>query len=173
MVIQQNKIKVFIPHRWSYEDYAKIYELLDRTKYEISDKSVPETAPLDFIDKRYNVDPQIQRRIKRADVVVCSNRPANNNGMSIDEIKFAVDNHKPIVAIRITDSNSSYISEFGIQVIACRKDSLESWINENVKQCSCDQSKTLRPSKRRAVFIHRDVKKLCKILVSGSDSQKK
>lgn len=37
MVIQQNKIKVFIPHRWSYEDYAKIYELLDRTKYEISD----------------------------------------------------------------------------------------------------------------------------------------
>lgn len=133
MIIKRNKIKVFIPHRWSYEDYAKIYELLDRTKYEISDKSVPETAPLDFIDKRYNVDPQIQLRIKRADVVVCSNRPANNNGMSIDEIKFAVDNHKPIVAIRITDSNSSYISEFGIQVIACRKDSLESWINENVK----------------------------------------
>lgn len=34
----------------------------------------------------YNVDPKIQKQIKYASVVVCSNRPANNSGMSMDEI---------------------------------------------------------------------------------------
>lgn len=88
-------INVFIPHRWNNDDYSEISDLLDRTKFVVRDYSVPKSAPLDNIDRRYNVDPQIQTKIKYASVVVCSNRPANNAGMSIHEIKFAVSIGKP------------------------------------------------------------------------------
>ena len=125
-------INVFIPHRWNNNDYAEISVLLDRRKYEVRDYSVPSSSPFDSIDRRYNVDPQIKRQIRYASVVVCSNRPANNLGMSIEEIRFAIDIGKPVVAIRITDSTSSQISELNIPVIPKRKDSLETWISLNV-----------------------------------------
>ena len=125
-------INVFIPHRWNNNDYAEISVLLDRTKYKVRDYSVPSSSPFDSIDRRYNVDPQIKRQIRYASVVVCSNRPANNLGMSIEEILFAIDIGKPVVAIRITDSTSSQISELNIPVIPKRKDSLETWISLNV-----------------------------------------
>lgn len=125
-------INVFIPHRWNNNDYAEISVLLDRTKYKVRDYSVPNSSPFDSIDRRYNVDPQIKRQIRYASVVVCSNRPANNLGMSIEEIRFAIDIGKPVVAIRITDSTSSQISELNIPVIPKRKDSLETWISLNV-----------------------------------------
>lgn len=126
------KINVFIPHRWNNGDYSEISALLDKTKYAVRDYSVPVSAPFDTIDRRFNVDPKIQKQIKYASVVVCSNRPANNTGMSIEEIRFAINIGKPVVAIKITDSNSRYITELGIPVIAKRKDSLEHWISENV-----------------------------------------
>lgn len=125
-------INVFIPHRWNNDDYAEISALLDRTKYNVRDYSVPSVSPLDSIDRRFNVDPQIQKKIKYASVVVCSNRPANNNGMSIEEIKYAISIGKPVVAVRITDSTSVHISGLNIQVIPKRKDSLEAWISLNV-----------------------------------------
>ncbi len=125
-------IKVFIPHRWNNDDYTEISALLDRTKYVVRDYSVPESSPFDSIDKRFNVDPQIQNQIKQASVVVCSNRPANNLGMSIEEIKFAININKPVVAVQITDNTSRQIKELGIPVVAKRKDSLELWINQNV-----------------------------------------
>lgn len=125
-------INVFIPHRWNNNDYAEISALLDRTKYKVRDYSVPNSSPFDSIDRRYNVDPQIKRQIRYANVVVCSNRPANNWGMSIEEIRFAVDIGKPVVAVKITDSTSSQISELNISVIPKRKDSLETWIAMNV-----------------------------------------
>lgn len=125
-------INVFIPHRWNNDDYAEISGLLDRTKYVVRDYSVPQSSPFDNIDKRFNVDPQIQKKIKYASVIVCSNRPANNNGMSLDEIKFALSIGKPVVAVQITYSTSTYIDGLGIPVIAKRKDSLENWINQNV-----------------------------------------
>ena len=56
-------INVFIPHRWNNNDYADISALLDRTKYHVRDYSVPASSPFDFIDKRFNVDPQIQKQI--------------------------------------------------------------------------------------------------------------
>ncbi len=126
------KLNVFIPHRWNNNDYPEISALLDRTKYAVRDYSVPASSPFDSIDKRFNVDPQIQKQIKYARVVVCSNRPANNYGMSIEEIKFAISIGKPVVAIKITESTSSYISDLRIPVIAKRKDSLEWWISQNV-----------------------------------------
>ena len=109
-------INVFIPHRWNNDDYETITALLDRTKYNVRDYSVPSSSPFDSIDRRYNVDPQIQRQIKYANVVVCSNRPANNYGMSMDEIRFAI----------------SIVTNLNIPVIAKRKDSLEDWIRRNV-----------------------------------------
>lgn len=126
------KINVFIPHRWNNDDYFEISALLDRTKYAIRDYSVPASSPFDYIDKRFNVDPQIQKQIKYASVIVCSNRPANNSGMSIEEIKFAVNIGKPVVAVKVTDSTSRYIAELGIPVVAKRKDSLELWISQNI-----------------------------------------
>lgn len=125
-------INVFIPHRWNNDDYETITALLDRTKYNVRDYSVPSSSPFDSIDSRYNVDPQIQRQIKYASVVVCSNRPANNYGMSIEEIKYAIAIGKPVVAVKVTDSTSSQIFSMGIDVIPYRKDSLELWITLHV-----------------------------------------
>lgn len=125
-------INVFIPHRWNNDDYEKIIALLDRTKYNVRDYSVPSNAPFDSIDRRYNVDPQIQRQIKYANVVVCSNRPANNYGMSIDEISYAIAIGKPVVAVKMTNSTSSQISSMKIDVVSYRKDSLEAWISSHI-----------------------------------------
>ena len=125
-------MNVFIPHRWNNNDYAEICALRDRTKFQVRDYSVPASSPFDSIDKRFNVDPQIQKQIRYANVVVCSNRPANNNGMSIEEIRYAISIRKPVVAIQITDSTSQLISGLNIPVIAKRKDSLERWITFNV-----------------------------------------
>lgn len=126
-------INVFIPHRWNNSDYSEISALLDRTKFSVRDYSVPSSSPFDSIDRRYNVDPQIQKQIKYASVVICSNRPANNSGVAMDEIKYAIDIGKPIVAVKITESTSSSITALGITVIAKRKDSLETWIYLNAK----------------------------------------
>ena len=125
-------INVFIPHRWNNDDYSEISALLDRTKFKVRDYSVPSSSPFDSIDRRYNVDPQIKRQIRYASDVVCSNRPANNNGMSIEDVKFAVEIGKPVVAVSITSSTSSQISDLEIPVIPKRKDSLENWIEANV-----------------------------------------
>ena len=126
------KINVFIPHRWNNNDYSEISALLDRTKFNVRDYSVPASSPFDIIDKRFNVDPQIQKQIRYASVVICSNRPANNYGMSIEEIKYALSIGKPVVAVKITENTSTYISDLGIYVIAKRKDSLENWISNKV-----------------------------------------
>lgn len=125
-------INVFIPHRWNNNDYSEISALLDRTKFSVRDYSVPSSSLFDNVDRRYNVDPKIQKQIKYASVVVCSNRPANNSGMSMDEIRFAISIGKPVVAVKITESTSSNISSLNIPVIAKRRDSLEDWIRQNV-----------------------------------------
>mgnify|MGYP002539561886 CR=1 FL=1 len=126
-------INVFIPHRWNNGDYEELSDLLDRAKFNVRDYSVPKDDAFDSIDKRYNVDPQIQRQIQYASVVVCSNRPANSKGVSSEEIKFSVDIGKPVVAVAITSKTSSVITELGIPVVAKRKDSLEKWIEKNVE----------------------------------------
>ena len=108
------KINVFIPHRWNNEDFYELSALLDRTKFDVRDYSVPKSSPFDHIDKRYNVDPQIQKQIQYASVVVCSNRPANSGGMAIEEIKYAKSIGKPIVAVQITQNTGSHIYDLNI-----------------------------------------------------------
>lgn len=111
--------------------YEELSALLDRIKFKVRDYSVPAFAPFDAIDRRFNIDPQLQRQIKYATVVVCSNRPANSNGMASDEIQYALSIGKPVVAVRVTDSTSSIITSLGIPVVAKRKDALENWILRN------------------------------------------
>lgn len=127
------KLNVFIPHRWNNEDYAELSVLLDRTKFEVRDYSVPKWDPFDHIDRRYNVDPQIRQQIRYASVVVCSNRPANINGMAVEEIKFALSIGKPVVAVKITQNTGTHIYALGIDQVAKRRDSLEEWIKSNAK----------------------------------------
>ena len=115
------KINVFIPHRRNNNDYSDISALLDRTKYSVRDYSVPSSSPFITVDRRFNVVPQIQKQIKYSSVVICSNRPANNTRMPLDEIKFAISIGKPVAAVKITESTSSYISSLGISVVAERK----------------------------------------------------
>jgi len=126
-------MNVFIPHRWNNDDYSTLKALLDRTDYNVRDYSVPKSDPFDKIDYRYSVDPQIKQQIKYANVVVCSNRPANSAGIAIDEIKFAISIGKPVVAVQVTDSTSSEIQKLGIDIVANRKDSLQNWIDANSK----------------------------------------
>lgn len=126
------KINVFIPHRWNNDDYYTLSMLFDRTKFCVRDYSVPASSPFDSIDRRYNVDPQIQKQIKYASVVVCSNRPANNNGMALEEIRYAQSIGKPIVAVKVSEYTSTYIAGLGIEVVSNRRDSLEAWIAKNV-----------------------------------------
>jgi len=125
-------INVFIPHRWNNNDYEILSDLLDRTKFSVRDYSVPVNSSFDNIDYRFNVDPKIQKQINHASVVVCSNRPANNTGMSIEEIKYAIFIGKPVVAVKLTEYTSTYIAELSIPVVACRKDTLEAWIKQNI-----------------------------------------
>lgn len=126
-------INVFIPHRWRYNDYQIISDLLDRTKYVVRDYSVPAERALERIDGRYNVDPQIKNRILMSSVIVVSNRPGNSNGMTLDEVRYANSIGKPIVAIRIVENCNTNFSVMGIEVIPRRRDSLEKWIEANVK----------------------------------------
>lgn len=121
-------INVFIPHRWNTDDYQMISELLDRTKYNVRDYSIPINNPLDHIDLRYNVDPQIASKIKYSSVVICSNRPALSGGMAINEIKYAISQNKPIVAIELMKYNNAELIRLGVTIIPKRRDSLEKWI---------------------------------------------
>ena len=49
--------------------------------------------------------------------------------MSIDEIKYALSIGKPVVAVKITQNDSSEIVDLCIPIVAKRTDSLEKWID--------------------------------------------
>ena len=83
---------------------------------------------MDHIDLRYNVDPQIASKIKYSSVVICSNRPALSGGMAINEIKYAISQNKPIVAIELMKYNNAELIRLGVTIIPKRRDSLEKWI---------------------------------------------
>jgi hypothetical protein len=126
-----SKKNVFIPHRWGNEDYEYLSALLDRTMFNVVDYSVPSTMPLQSIDYRYKVDPQIRKKIQYASFVLCSNRPANGSGIASQEIQYAVALGKPVIAVMVTKSTSSLIVNLDIPLIPCRRDSLERWVNLN------------------------------------------
>lgn len=68
------KKNVFISHRWDYkDDYDKISAALDRSKYDVSDRSVTSDNPLGGTPK--DVTNAIKGKIDSASVVLAPARP--------------------------------------------------------------------------------------------------
>lgn len=125
------KKNIFISHRWDYkDDYDKISAALDRSKYDVSDRSVTSDNPLGGTPK--DITDAIKGKIDSASVVLAPARPAavTAGSMGRKEIDYAVSKSKTIIAVDTgaTDSVATYWKENNIQVVACRKDSLENAI---------------------------------------------
>lgn len=125
------KINVFISHRWDYEeDYRRISAVLDRSKYEVSDRSVEKSDPL--VGTKKQVTEAIKGKINSASVILAPARPAAValGSMGRTEIDYAISKQKTIIAVDTgTTSNvASFWSEHDIELVACRKDSVENAI---------------------------------------------
>ena len=125
------KKNVFISHRWDYkEDYEKISAVLDRSKYDVSDRSVESSDPL--VGTKKEVTDAIKGKIDSASVVLAPARPAavTVGSMGSKEINYAISKGKKIIAVDTgtTDSVASFWGEHDIDVVACRKDSIENAI---------------------------------------------
>lgn len=125
------KKNIFISHRWDYkDDYDKISAVLDRSKYDVSDRSVTSDNPLGGTPK--DITDAIKRKIDSASVVLVPARPAavTTGSMGRKEIDYAVSKSKTVIAVDTgaTDSVATYWKENSIPVVACRKDSLENAI---------------------------------------------
>lgn len=125
------KKNVFISHRWDYkEDYEKISAVLDRSKYDVSDRSVESSNPLEGTKKE--VTDAIKGKIDSASVILAPARPAavTVGSMGRKEINYAISKRKKIIAVDTgaTDSVASFWEEHDIAVVACRKDSIENAI---------------------------------------------
>lgn len=125
------KKNIFISHRWDYEDdYDLISAALDRSKYDVSDRSVTSDNPLGGTPK--DITDAIKGKIDSASVVLAPARPAavTVGSMGRKEINYAVSKSKTIIAVNTgtTDSIATYWEENDIPVVACRKDSLENAI---------------------------------------------
>jgi len=125
------KKNIFISHRWDYpDDYTKISEAIDRSKYDVSNRSVDESNPLPGTKKE--VTAAIKGKIDSASVILAPARPAavTEGSMGRKEIDYAMSKSKKIIAVNTgaTTSVASYWEENDIPVVACRKDSLENEI---------------------------------------------
>ena len=127
------KKNIFISHRWGYEydgDYTKISDAIDRSKYDVSDRSVESSDPL--VGTKKEVTTAIKGKIDSASVILAPARPAavTTGSMGRKEIDYAISKGKKIIAVdtSVTNSIASYWSEKDIPVVACRKDSLENEI---------------------------------------------
>ena len=125
------KKNIFISHRWDYkDDYDKISAVLDRSKYDVSDRSVTSDNPLGGTPK--DITDAIKGKIDSASVILAPARPAavTVGSMGRKEIDYAVSKSKKIIAVDTgaTDSVATYWEENNIPVVACRKDSVENAI---------------------------------------------
>lgn len=125
------KINVFISHRWDYEeDYKRISAVLDRSKYYVSDRSVESSDPL--VGTKKQVTEAIKGKIDSASVILVPARPAavTVGSMGRTEINYAISKEKKIIAVdtETTTNVASFWSEHDIEVVACRKDSVENVI---------------------------------------------
>ncbi|WP_041225750.1 MULTISPECIES: hypothetical protein [unclassified Dehalobacter] len=125
------KKNVFISHRWDYEeDYEKISAVLDRSKYDVSDRSIESSDPL--VGTKKQVTDAIKGKIDSASVILAPARPAavTAGSMGRAEINYAISKGKKIIAVNTgtTTSVASFWEDNDIEVIACRKDSLENAI---------------------------------------------
>lgn len=122
---------IFISHRWDYsDDYDKISGALDRSKYDVSDRSVTSDNPLGGTPKE--ITDAIKGKIDSASVFLAPARPSavTEGSMGRKEIDYAVSKSKTIIAVNTGSTNSvaTYWNENNIPVVACRKDSIENAI---------------------------------------------
>lgn len=125
------KINVFISHRWDYaDDYEKISAVVDRSKYDVSNRSVESSDPL--VGTKKEVTAAIKAKIDSASVILAPARPAavTIGSMGRKEIDYAVSKGKKIIAVDTgaTQNVATYWAENNIEVVACRKDSIENAI---------------------------------------------
>ena len=125
------KKNVFISHRWDYEvDYERISAVLDRSKYDVSDRSVESSDPL--VGTKKEITDAIKNKIDSASVILVPARPAavTIGSMGRKEINYAISKRKRIIAVntRTTSSVASFWEEQDIAVVASRKDSIENEI---------------------------------------------
>lgn len=126
------KKNVFISHRWDYkDDFDKISAAIDRTKYDVSDRSVESSNPL--VGTVREVTTAIKGKIDSASVVLAPARPAAVmvGSMGRKEIDYAIGKGKTIIAVDTCATNAvaTYWKEKWISVVACRKDSIENAID--------------------------------------------
>lgn len=124
-------INIFISHRWDYpEDYEKISAVIDRSKYTVSNRSVESSDPL--VGTYKQVTDAIKGKIDSASVILAPARPAavTVGSMGRTEINYAIAKGKTIIAVDTgsTSNIASFWKNQGIEVIACRKDSVENAI---------------------------------------------
>ena len=104
--------------------------MLDRSKYDVSDRSVTSDNPLGGTPT--DINNAIKGKIDSASVVLVPARPATVTvgSMGRKEIDYAVSKSKTIIAVDTgaTGSVATYWEENNIPVVACRKDSLENAI---------------------------------------------
>ncbi len=120
---------IFIAHRWAYsDDYDSISACLSRSKYTVSNYSDPQSSPLK--SKGNYLTHSIHNQIDRSSVLLVSNRPATGNSDWVKaEVDYAIKIGTPVIAVKCTNSTASWIQTYAIQVIACRRDSLENAID--------------------------------------------
>ncbi len=85
------KKNVFIGHRWDYkEDYERISGVLDRSKYDVSERSVESSNPL--VGTKKEVTEAIKGKIDSASVILALARPAavTVGSMGRKEINYAI-----------------------------------------------------------------------------------
>lgn len=126
-----SKKNIFISHRWDYKsDYDKISGVIDRSKYDVSDRSVESSNPI--IGTKKEVTDAIKGKIDSASVILAPARPAAVTLGSVgrQEIDYAIRKGKTIIAVDTgaTNNVATYWDENGISVVACRKDSIENEI---------------------------------------------
>ena len=125
------KKNIFISHRWDYsDDYKRISDALDRSKYDVSDRSVEASNPIDGTKKE--ITDAIKGKIDSASVILAPARPAavTEGTAGRMELDYALKQGKKVIAVNTgaTSSVATYWSENCIPVVACRKDSLENAI---------------------------------------------
>ena len=94
------KLNVFISHRWDYPtDYEKISGVLDRSKYDVSNRSVESSDPL--VGTKKQVTDAIKGKIDSASGILAPARPAavTEGSMGRTEINYAISKGKKIVAV--------------------------------------------------------------------------
>ena len=85
------ELNVFISHRWDYpDDYERISCALDRSKYDVSDRSVESSDPL--VGTMKQITAAIKGKIDSASVILVPARPAavTVGSMGRKEVDYAL-----------------------------------------------------------------------------------